>query len=242
MNCKQAEVLLPLYVSRDLDNHGEAMVAAHVRDCMNCGRQFAEYRAARQLLRESAPPVFAEGMFDEMRKNVWREIEAESAARSLSDIVASWFRPRLIAAVATAVLIVLSVLGFYLVTRRTTVEYEAAGVVPGHSLRLKGDYANVPSPKPSPKNARQAGGDRQLRTYRNLALTRSAPKVTATDASPVLPGASPIKGLPEESIASTAGDQRRPLRLEIQTKNPNIRIIWFAQRETKPVSPNTKGT
>jgi len=34
----------------------------------------------------------------------------------------------------------------------------------------------------------------------------------------------------------------KALRLEIQTKDPNIRIIWFTQREPKPALPNSKGT
>jgi hypothetical protein len=33
----------------------------------------------------------------------------------------------------------------------------------------------------------------------------------------------------------------KPLRVEIQTKDPMIRIIWFIQPETKPVIPVSKG-
>jgi hypothetical protein len=33
----------------------------------------------------------------------------------------------------------------------------------------------------------------------------------------------------------------RTLRVEIQTKDPNIRIIWFSQSNSKPALPNSKG-
>jgi hypothetical protein len=42
--------------------------------------------------------------------------------------------------------------------------------------------------------------------------------------------------------AGDAGESESPLRVEIQTKDPNIRIIWFAQRESKPAVLNSKGT
>lgn len=34
----------------------------------------------------------------------------------------------------------------------------------------------------------------------------------------------------------------KTLRVEIQTKDPKIKIIWFVQQETKPVIPSSKGT
>ncbi|MGH9904304.1 MAG: hypothetical protein ACRD8U_01830, partial [Pyrinomonadaceae bacterium] len=45
---------------------------------------------------------------------------------------------------------------------------------------------------------------------------------------------------PELTPLSRDADERT-LRVEIQTKDPNIRIIWFARHETKPGPQNLKG-
>ena len=58
------------------------------------------------------------------------------------------------------------------------------------------------------------------------------------------PPAPPTTSTPSGSISSGAavnGDTQKTLRMEIQTKNPNIRIIWLAPRDAKSSSPNSRG-
>ena len=46
---------------------------------------------------------------------------------------------------------------------------------------------------------------------------------------------------PLEFPHNDAAASAKPMRVEIQTKDPKIRIIWFVQPETKPVIPSSKG-
>jgi putative zinc finger protein len=253
MNCKQIENLLPLYVSRDLDERREQLVAAHVQACNECHSAADEYRETRLLLQEFAPPAFSEDVYAEIRQNVWREIETESAAPSVSDVIAGWFRPRLTWAVATALLVAVSVLGIYLIGNRWTVRQPVAVSGPEKKPTAPNKQTGAPpetvvttSPSPSGegmKEPRQAyihyperKGDRRRAPDRADSLVAKAP-----DARP-LNVVSPAINNSAESDASPARDSGKVLRMEIQTKDPNIRIIWFAQQDTKPTSPNSKGT
>ena len=102
MNCKQIDKLLPLYIGRDLDAQSERLVTMHVESCAACSAAAGEYRQTRELLQEFTPPPFGEDVYAGIRQNVWRQIEADSATVSMSELIAGWFRPRVIWAAASA--------------------------------------------------------------------------------------------------------------------------------------------
>lgn len=253
MNCKQVENLLPLYASRDLDAGRERLVAAHVQACNECHSAVDEYRETRLLLQEFGPPAFSEDVYAEIRQNVWREIEAKSASPSGSEVIAGWFRPRLTWAVATALLIAVSVLGIYLIGNRWTARQPVAVSGPEKNPTESNQQAGatpeaVATSSPSPggegmNGPRQVGiRDPERRRDRRRAPDRADALVAkAPDARPVKV-VSPATNNSAESDSLPARDSSKALRMEIQTKDPNIRIIWFAQQDTKPTSPNSKGT
>jgi Putative zinc-finger len=254
MNCKQVENLLPLYVGRDLEGRSERLVTDHVESCAACSAAAAEYRQTRELLQGFAPPAFSEDVYAGIRQNVWRRIEAGSTTVSMSEVIAGWFRPRVIWAAASAVLVAVLVLGFVLIGNRSTREQKVA--VNASETDRDGSNkqiaAEAPREKPIPsplaprervKGPRQAylrhserKGDRKRAPDRLNTLVANAP-----DALPNTSG-SPRLGTSSDPDPSPASDSVKTLRMEIQTKDPNIRIIWFAQRDTKPVSHNSKGT
>ncbi len=254
MNCKQIENLLPLYVSHDLDADRERLVAAHVQACDECHSVADEYRETRVLLQEFAPPAFGENVYAEIRQNVWREIQAESASPSITEVIAGWFRPRLTWAVATALLIAVSVLGVYLIGTRWTARQPVAVNGPQKNPTESNQQAGTPreavaTASPSPPGEGM-NGPRQVIIHHSERRgdRRRAPHRPDFLWSAKAPDAPPVKGVspginnsagPESSAAR---DSSKALRMEIQTKDPNIRIIWFAQQDTKPVSPNSKGT
>ena len=254
MNCKQIEELLPLYVGRDLDAKYERLVTAHVESCATCSGAAGEYRQTRELIQKFAPPAFGEDVYAEIRQQVWRQIEAESTTMSVAELIAGWFGPRVIWAAASALLVAVLVLGMFLIGNRSTPEKKVAGNAP----EMNRDGANkqiaaVPprdTSTPSPFAPREGvkwprqvyfrhserKGDRNRAPDRLNTLMANAP-----DALPNTSG-SPRLGTSSDPNPSPAGDSVKTLRMEIQTKDPNIRIIWFAQRDTKPVSHNSKGT
>lgn len=66
---------------------------------------------------------------------------------------------------------------------------------------------------------------------RKPGLNQTAGKPTRAGEPPAVPGAVP-------AAIDTSVSSRKPMRLEIQTRDPNIRIIWFSQPSTNEGSPN----
>jgi len=255
MNCKQIEKLLPLYVGHDLDAQSERLVTAHVESCSACSIAAGEYRQSRELLQEFAPPAYSEDVYAGIRQNVWRQIESESTTVSLSELIAGWFRPRMIWAAASALLVIMLVLGILLIGNRSTPRQKAAVYAPQMNrdesnkeiVALPPRDTSTPSTLASREGVkgprqvylRHAGhkGDRNRAPDRLNPLVANAPDALSNTSR------SPRLGTPSDPDPSPARDSVKTLRMEIQTKDPNIRIIWFAQRDTRPVSHNnSKGT
>jgi hypothetical protein len=254
MNCQQVEKLLPLFVGRDLNERKERAVAEHLETCGECAGAATEYAETRQLLQEFGSPAFSEDVYAGIRQNVLRQIETESSVPSLSQLIAGWFRPRFVWAIATALLIAVSALGVYFIgngwtTIRQPVADKAPQINPSPGnkqpdVRSGSDkQATAPSTlNKGTREQRQANNrQRQRRLDRDWAPDRANTlAVNSPDAQSVkVESSSQVSNPVEAGVAPR--DSEKTLRMEIQTRNPNIRIIWFAQRDQKPSSQNSKG-
>jgi anti-sigma factor RsiW len=242
MNCRHVQELLPLYVGRDLEEKRAQQVTAHVQSCAECASCADEYRETRQLLQQFAPPSFSDAMYGGIRQRVLREIERESTAPTLAQLFASLVRPRLRWAVATALLLAVSMLAFYFIAnQKNDRQQNKQQMVKNRGTGSQSDYlagavragltgtAGAPPPlatsSPKPRlnlpaqrvgHSRRAGG---------------APAVPAES-----PSYSPVetKG-PSLNPSATS---EKTLRVEMQTKDRNIRIIWFSHQRIKQESPS----
>ncbi len=249
MNCKQVEQLLPLYVSRDLDPEREHLIAAHVQVCANCHGAADEYRETRELLQNFTAPAFNQGIYDQIRSGVWREIEGEAAAPSMSEVIAGWFTPRLAWGAATAVLIVVAVFAIYFIAGRNTAR-NVAGSSPEVKRNLPNGDNGAQPPRDTSTAAPSASRDGikgQRPAYIRVTERRGRRKLDRTNtlvanAGESLPSraTSPTINNAAKPDSSSAGDSGKILRMELQTSNPNIRIIWLSHPEPKR-SPNSKG-
>ena len=230
MNCKQAEELLPLYAGRDLDDKRATLVTEHLQTCAACARVADEYRESVQLTEQFAPPVFSEAVYAGIRQRVLREIETDATASASSQTIASLFRPGLAWAVARVLLLVVSVLAIYFVVNRRNHEQQVAVTTPAEVQPGTKEHANSGPPRNKrsdlPRSVNTGGkklavGPKPQR--KRLPLPSGVPE-------PVL--------FPHRDSAAS----NKTLRVEIQTKDPNIRIIWFVQQDSKPVNPGSKGT
>ena len=257
MNCNQIEKLLPLYAGHDLDERREHLVATHLQTCTTCTVAVADYREARELVRGLTPPAVSDEVYAEIRNSVWRRIEAESRP-SLFQSMAVWFRPQFVWATAAATLLItVSALGIYFVAKRSSIRPETVAgkskevIRPESGAGEKGasGASNPTEANPTEANprddipqARQAGVPKRQGKPDHLRAPDRANSFVAspTDTQVVrTQSSSPIIGRDDSDF--TAPNSEKSLRVEIQTKNPNIRIIWFAQRDPKPAVGNSKG-
>jgi len=247
MNCKHVQELLPLYVGRDLEEKRAQMVMAHVQSCVECVGSIDEYRETRQLIKQFTPPPVSDAVYAGIRQRVLREIEQEAAAPGLSRLLDSLFRPRLRWAVATALALAVSVFALYFIANRRNNQQQVAG---------SGRTLDVPtSPAIRGVDVRPVQKRDPVRglvgiTHQSLRRKSSgaaADRSRSTTVNSTGPGSMSAQTLPNENNTSEAdavpaGESARPektLRVEMQTKDPNIRIIWFSR---SPNSKFSKGT
>ncbi len=254
MNCKHVQELMPLYVGRDLEEKRAQLVTAHVESCAECARSAEEYREAQQLLRLFEPPPFSEAVYAGIRQRVLREIGRESTAPTLPQLVASLFRPRIRWAVATALLVAVSVFAFYFVANRKNDRQQLADrsrTVDQNTREQQGpEMAGSPSPSsdrpPQVVTGRHAGADTTSAgsaNPTNQSRRRKSSVATVESARSVAVNMPDIRSMtakasqesnnltgPDAVPALAPAASEKTLRVEMQTKDPNIRIIWISHQ------------
>jgi hypothetical protein len=235
MNCKSVQELLPLYVSRDLDEDRVQLISAHVHSCTACANSAQEYNRTRTLLQEFAPPAFCDVVYSRIRENVWREIDREAKSRPalLTRLVAGVFRPRVSWAMVSALILAVALVAFYFIANRESGNRRMAGSQLPVSPR-KADVVDADSPK-------------NVATFRRVHRSQTRKRTVPTaDRAPVMaenrnqqPSGNTEAALTSNKVADPGAVQssEKVFRLEMQTKDPNIRIIWLTPPRTNHDSP-----
>ena len=270
MNCKHVEELLPLYVGRDLEQKPANLVTSHLQSCAECAALANEYQETRQLLQKFEPPLFNEAIYTGIRQRVLREIERESSLPGLPQLIASVLRPRLRLAIATSLMLAISALAFYFIPTRTNDRQQVAesrhatdqktgDERPKEVSQRQGPVTSSPSfskKKDGPPLMRNMGTDtriagafdptQQPQRRKSSGVTadraRSLAVNTPSTRSLTTKG-SPGNNITESHVLS-GGNQATPektLRVEIQTKDPNVRIIWFSHPRVQQESESFQG-
>jgi hypothetical protein len=247
MNCKEAEKFLPLFAGGDLAERLQQPVARHLQSCASCALVARDYRQSAELLQQFAAPAFSEEVFAEIRRSVWRQIDAAPRRVWRLTIFGVRLRPPMIFATAAALLIAISAAGIYFIrpvrsVREPVAENSSRGNVQPGSRSVIDQPSTRASRSARGYNRRQVDFERSRRRLDRRRAPDRAPSLArnSPDAESAKGPAAPqvnsvvntVEGLPGEKI----------LRMEMQTRNPNIRIIWFAQPEGKSFAPNSKGT
>lgn len=241
MNCRRVENLIPLYVEGDLAIGIADRLAAHLEWCGRCNWLADEYKESQSWLRSSEPPEFDEAALNGLKAGVLKRIEETSARPSLlASLIQQWSR-RQVFALSAAMLIIFGVVVFYVHQARMNVRplvIEAVKQAP--------DTESAPSYEPgqTPVTGAAPGADLSKRHHAKIRARAATPIILEQPFEPPLVSQA---NRPEESETAPAeptgklpGDANHPpelLRIEIQTSDPNIRIIWFAPKEVE--SPKT---
>ena len=240
MNCKQVEKFLPLYAGREVSPGRAQLIAEHLKECASCTEAAAHYDDARELMRALEAPAFADEFYADIRRNVWRKIEAESRPSRFAAMTA-WLQPGFVWT-AAALLVTFSIAGVYFAAKRLTPRPDAIASVPAvvvlpEQPRSENHDSRISNPDKKPKPPRQADMPRRgSRPGRMVAPDRPNPTVVYSSDAQVtrIESSSPIIGTDSSDL--NFGSSSKILRMELQTRNPNIRIIWFTEREPKPVA------
>ena len=249
MSCRRAEKLMPLYAAGDLPaGRRSRAVAAHVARCGACAALAAEFRASRDWTRAAdAVPDFGDEFYEQLRAGVLdrvnRDTRPAAPSRVASFFPAMFAGRRLAYAASLALAACALALALYFgggtgrPQRNDVAGTQPAGKVttpprPAHAGPTPDAGGRRPTPDAAPdereaarpKLRRVGGGFKRTPTLRRTEPPHRAapsPVLTASNNASQQDTTSPT---PRAETASVA-------RIEIQTADPDIRIIWLTPRE-----------
>ena len=236
MNCRRVQRLLPLHVEGDLRTNKSEEIVSHLEWCGRCNWLADEYRESQGWLRLAKPPEFDEAMLDDFKRGVLKRVEETPARSSLFAALAQQFNRRQILALSATFLILLGVVVVYFYQARgkeIRSMISKADSTPKEELKTAVG-ANQPGLEAAPEAKSSVIGHdfrrvgRKRRSHPMIANRGSERTIVFPNRS--LPGIAPIEK--QKEVSDVVGRSREMLRIEIQTGDPSIRIIWFAPKET----------
>ena len=246
MNCRRVEKLIPLYVEGDLAPGTADRLTSHLDWCGRCNWLADEYRESQGWLRTSEPPEFDEAFLATLKAGVLSRIEETSARPSLlASLMQQWSR-RQVLALSAALLIIFGALVFYIYQVRTRANpsvLEAVEPPPNDEMKRPNERRLATNPGRAdgvglrkPRHGKSHANTKSRRgnpTIAEQTLERPFMSQTHRLKDSATASAEPAVLLPSSGDASP-----EMLRIEIQTSDPNIRIIWFAPKEVESPKSN----
>jgi|SRR4051812_45356360 anti-sigma factor RsiW len=215
MSCDSVSRLVPLYVEDDLPSRRAEAMRSHLGGCLSCRALLEGYRASQRSLHGMRRPEIGGAALDDLRRTVWRRIRAlpprSAVGRRVDQI---WVSLRAWASQpAMAALVIFAVVGGSFALSRVTEPGTVSSVRPGPLGRSR--MAEAPRNDEVVAVDPAAADDEAPEP--NLALAQAD-----FDEGGETPDPDSVEGGP-------GGDDS--LRIEIQTPDPDVRIIWFSPTE-----------
>lgn len=243
MNCTRAEQLISLHTGGDLQPLEAESLRQHVEACAQCREIAEEFAASQAWLSEFAVPSFDEAVFADLRASVLREIkQTESAGEGGRWF--EWLLPKWNPQLAFVAMILL-LLGAALVIYRYQLPSKQVNIADGPRSPKP---LMTPSPSP-PVEREQFVTENQTRPRSPKPIPQRVhsdtnhPVVAVKSPSTPTVAEKPLESAPTNSIGmviAQAVPEREMLRIEMQTSDPNIRIIWFAPKPDNSPTDKTK--
>ena len=241
MRCTHAEKLIPLFAGDDLPAREADALRRHLESCANCRRLAAEFEESRDWMRGIAAPQFDNEVLNDVRDSVLGDIgRIENRPRQLR-----WIVPgrnlRFAFATSLALLLLGSLFGLMINRRQpprdprsNKAEMEKSGANQAElpSGKTPNDRANI--------DGRFAHGNPDRRRFKRKPIKpglNGSPQTEERMAEPDLITQNLDTGASASDPSTAANPEDADmdaspgmLRIEIQTADPNIRIIWFAPK------------
>jgi putative zinc finger protein len=242
MLCAHAEKLIPLFAGDDLPARETEALRLHLESCVNCRRLSAEFEESREWLCGFNTPQFDEAMLYGMRDSVLRDIgRIENRSRRfqwITQISPGW-NLRFVFAASLALLLFCALFSLVINRRQS----------PHDPVSTKAKLSPGKTPADGASSDKQIAVDKPVRRkFRRkpikhapeesipIEATRIEPDLITQNMETVDPNADQAAVLDPANTDPTPN--RNMLRIEIQTADPNIRIIWFAPKSD--AAPNPK--
>jgi Putative zinc-finger len=210
--CSSVTRWLPLYVGGDLDPEKMDRVADHLAGCQSCARKVLELEEARVWLRSAEVPEFDDETLLQLRHAIRRQVENQKQEIDRWAWLRISLRP---AALATAAVLLTGALAFSLWSRKPS--EVARHEVPPPVVKVEKHPDGEPGGNVATANT-QAQRRHQWVGRRVAQTPRAKPRAVERQIVEALP-------------AGTHPVDSTMVRLEIQTADPNIRIIWLTPAE-----------
>ncbi len=224
MNCRRIEELIPLYVECDLESDEAGQVLAHLETCESCGALVAEYESSQAWLRMNTLPDFDDAMLNDIKRGVMRGIDEARERPSFFGFFARPLMPGRAFAAVAALLIVFAAFALYIYLGRSSAvskDYNLAnGIVAPEDVSTPDGLKQAPTANPVVRSYR-------VNRYPGRVYGRSGP-----GERPKFDRVS--RPVTDSTVAQKTADvpNEEMTRIEIQTSDPNIRIIWFSPKES----------
>lgn len=239
LTCKSIARNIPLYVAGDLVGRSEREVTAHLVACEDCRRLSEEFSESNSLLaRACSPPEFGADFYSGIRSAVLADISRDRMRSK-----PSLFRPRWLYATAFAAIVIASAL---MLQHFSSTGRQSLALAPRVTGQPTSDQAKATNLSSLPQShgpsgtrgmqarkpaIRQAAPDTAQAARINRAQIAQAIESPASVEPVALESASVSDG--SASSAPGRASSSQVSRIEIQTTNPNIRIIWLTPREPR---------
>jgi hypothetical protein len=243
MKCQHVEKLLPLYVEGDLDAEALREVAAHLGECERCATLAEEFNASQSWLHEHSMPDFDEIFFADLKSNVMREINQQAPPFSFRQ----WLFLRLYLKPVWAAALVLMIVGglaIYFYQNKAlngapadVAIYEAAHPATTPQNSADSDKQKLPEiinvNNPTTRNPHHIHNKVRPRHEKQPVI--KVPQMTEPTYI-----ADRTNDSTDLSVMTNNTSAPEMTRIEFQTDNPKIRIIWFVPKTTETPKIDTE--
>lgn len=251
MRCELFEQLIPLFVGGDLEPHEADELQQHLNSCAHCRRLNQDFQASQNWLTGFAVPEFDEASFAKMRASVLFQIKGQIELQierqekrgrwpDFIDWLLPKFSPRFVlasAAIALAVItgLVTAVYRQQMAPAKTSGETVAdvgrINIVAGkqHSEQKDNRVATASRSVSRSNHSKAASTLLPPEAFNNGGFEQPLEPPVIVPDQPTVEEAAPVE--PEE---------KEMLRIELQTADPNIRIIWLTPKSGSPTNSQAK--
>ena len=234
MNCRRIEKLILLYVEGDLQSKMSDRVASHLDWCSRCNRLADEYKESQSWLRSSTLPEFEKALLDSVKNDVLIRIAASNRKSSPLALLAQHCNRRQVLALSAALLLIFGMVVISVYQARVKINSTreiATKERRDETTQPTSASYSKPAPGAVPRKPHRLSPNRR----RFLARDIKAPIVNQGGGQ-VLSHADGLAETraPRQQVENLSSfeNSKEMLRIEIQTSDPNIRIIWFVPKET----------